>query len=232
MHRPERRAEPAATILRVDDPRPNIGLRPEEGDWNSYFSAVPHSNDRLRELIPPAVATLDSMLLDKSTKHWELPHDLPIPVIAWFRGQKQILFADIPISAFEDIQQLASQSEPASLVQIFRDILIHEQKYLALVKDAHQGYWHSRFDGHVVELCCSTCEQPQTLDTNSRWATTRPGCYISRRLVCHSKICRGKSKWAKPADESDRVLRLLPPHQTASSSSLRIRSNATLAHTC
>jgi hypothetical protein len=70
----------------------------KEGSWELFFDAIPHSNKQLMELIPKALegsAYRNSELDD--------PSCFPGSVFEWWRGQKQILFYDSPISGLQDL---------------------------------------------------------------------------------------------------------------------------------
>ncbi|PCH05607.1 Hypothetical protein PENO1_021470 [Penicillium occitanis (nom. inval.)] len=75
----------------------------EAGSWALYFQHKSHSNEALREYIPPAKEALSDW---KSFDVWVVPTDLPSAVLEWFQGQKHIIFANQPISNFEDVSDI------------------------------------------------------------------------------------------------------------------------------
>ncbi|KAH8704190.1 hypothetical protein BGW36DRAFT_355563 [Talaromyces proteolyticus] len=155
---------PKPTILKVDD---DIELTPEQqydrGSCDArFFSEKPWSNQELRELIPPALAALETAGL--SSANWSLPTDLPDPVLYWLKGQKHILFSKTPISSLEDVANTLLSILPRvlsidadSTKEILKQTMIHQEAQLGEVKLSHQQFWHSRFDGSVVKVFCGTC---------------------------------------------------------------------------
>jgi hypothetical protein len=168
-------------------------------EWDGYFFAKnPHSNNDLRRLIPPALAALQE---DHPSDGWITPKNLPEPVQNWLRGQKQILFADISISSFQDITDAMRSILPIrtgtdSLKSLLEEVLRYQAAHLEEVQEEHQETWHSRFDGSIVEVVCRDCGCPLTADTNPRWLVQFPGEYIARFRRC--KKCGGKNRHAKP----------------------------------
>jgi hypothetical protein len=123
------------------------------GSWGSYFQHRSHSNEILKEYIPPAKEALSNWT---PSDVWVLPTDLPIAVLEWFQGQKHILFANEPISNFQDIAtilmrvlglQEIPQCDTPPLVWLFKQILSHQEQSLEGDTRASQKYWHSSFDG-------------------------------------------------------------------------------------
>lgn len=193
---------PPLTILSRDE---NTSSQSElTSPWDIFFSKYPHSNNTLRKLIPPA---LDALKNCDHSDSWRLPPDLPDPVLEWFEGQKYILFSNVSISSFSDVSHELSRilpglepNKPKLLHDLFKEILIYQQKSLKNVKERHQDLWHSKFDGREIVLECKHCKFPPRPEINSRWAVSRPGCYILRRLRCQGPECRGQNRHVRPAD--------------------------------
>lgn len=159
---------PLLTIQSVDENTTSQLL--STGIWDVFFSDRPHSNDKLRELIPPA---LDALKMCKSSASWQLPSDLPDPVLEWFQGQKQIFISNVSLSNFSDVvhalRQILPESEPNSaelLLDIFKKILIYQQETVKNVTGKHQELWHSTFDGRAIDVFCKTCKVPQMPDSS------------------------------------------------------------------
>jgi hypothetical protein len=194
---------PPLTILSADENTTSQSV--STGIWDVFFSDRPHSNDKLRELIPPAV---DALKMCKCSDSWQLPSDLPDPVLEWFQGQKQILFSNVSLSNFSDVvhalRQILPESEPNSaelLLDIFKKILIYQQETVKNVTGMHQGLWHSTFDGRAIDVFCKTCKVPQRPDSSPRWAVSRPSYYIVRERCCNSPGCDGQSRVTIPVDK-------------------------------
>lgn len=193
---------PPSTILSGDE---DTSSQSElTSPWDIFFSKYPHSNNTLRKLIPPA---LDALKNCDHSDSWRLPPDLPDPVLEWFEGQKHILFSNVSISSFSDVSHELSRilpgiepNKPKLLLDLFKEILIYQQKSLKNVKERHQDLWYSKFDGREIVLECKHCKFPPRPDVHSRWAVSRPGCYILRRLRCQGPECRGQNRHVRPAD--------------------------------
>jgi len=200
------------TILAVDQTEAATSEPVSEtGAWDHYFGH-PLSNNDLRKLIPPAIKVLEDCEPSKDVG-WKEPGDFPAPLLQWFRGQKQILFAHVSISSFSDIvmalQQILPGTRPASdrhasahVKGILKDTLLHQHDSLQAIRGEHQDIWHSRFDGRAVELCCQRCRKAHKADTDPRWAIHRPGHYIARLRSCNC----GSPKWERPVPVDDDIL--------------------------
>jgi len=97
---------PPATILQQDNNTPSRSSCSNEGSWQLYFHEKPHSNEALKELAQPA---LDALNESQTSTSWKLPTDLPGPVLDWFQGQGQILFANTLVSGFHDVVTMVEQ---------------------------------------------------------------------------------------------------------------------------
>jgi hypothetical protein len=49
--------------------------------WEDTFDKFPHSNNKLRELLPAAIRSTTAMA--SSNKSWNSPSDFPPPVLEW-----------------------------------------------------------------------------------------------------------------------------------------------------
>jgi hypothetical protein len=176
----------------------------EEDRWGSFFSAVPHSNDKLRQLGPLAIKSLN----DDSAKQWDSPSDFPDAVQDWFRGQKEILFYSRPIHGTSDIEEIFKdsfmstdkKSATFSLKDMLRHMMLQQSLILGEIKEKNQEFYHSRFDGQSIDTCCHICNSKMSTDHESRWSTKRPGFYLARKGRCRG--CSGNLRTRMPVDAS------------------------------
>jgi hypothetical protein len=110
----------------------------EAGAWSIYFSAKPHRNVFLRQLIEPACRAL--LDLDKNSSSWKIPTDMPLVLFEWLQGQFHILFRrqiDSFANVIEALEETLSvrfpstESEP--LGWILQHTLIHQDSVLKTV---------------------------------------------------------------------------------------------------
>jgi hypothetical protein len=71
------------------------------GSGGFYLQHKSHSNEASKEYIPLAKKAQSNWI---SYDDWVVPTDLPTAVLEWFQGQKHILFANKPISNFQDVR--------------------------------------------------------------------------------------------------------------------------------
>lgn len=174
----------------------------EREAWDSFFTEYPHSNDKLRELIPPAIGAIQSCA---SSVKWEQFCDLPLAAQEWLQGQKQILFPDTVLSSFDDIikaldgpkwpQVLAAKT----LKDKFLSIMQIQLDTLKGVEEQHQHLWHSRFAKETIEVKCAHCKARLNSDPSPGWAVYYPGVYLARQRRC--KQCGGKKRTAVPVND-------------------------------
>jgi hypothetical protein len=157
---------------------------PKEEGWGRYFSTVPHSNDELRRLLPPALQPIEN---DQGSR-WNDPSDFPDAVQEWFRGQKEILFYGRCIHGMSDIAGIFKAScmptntelASFSLKEMFRMMMLKQILALGKANGKNQDLYHIRFDSQSIETCCHQCNSGLDDDHDSRWSTKRPGFYIAR----------------------------------------------------
>ena len=146
-----RQQQPAAgTVLEDRDINECQDSYSVKGYWHVYFSHWPCSNEELRALVPDALRALDTY---DSSHEWELPTDMPGPVLEWFQGKKEIPFASISDSSFNDIvtkilgvlSTNPNRLSTCSLQQVIRQILTKQQAHLSEIRGRYQDFWHSRF---------------------------------------------------------------------------------------
>lgn len=195
------------TILQSDET--TIDRLSPTGIWDDMlFADRPFSNAELRDMIPPALRALKD---PERLKEWQSPADMPASVLAWFQGQKQVLFANVGISSFSDIAQTLTQilnkfsarpcTDLTRVSNIVESVLIHQQTSLDMVKGNNQEFWHSRFDLEAIEVICRKCRNPLKPDSKSRWSVVRFGCYLARMQRCKSDECKGNQRIAVPASK-------------------------------
>lgn len=176
----------------------------EEDRWSGFFGAVPHSNDKLRQLGPIALKSLN----DDSANQWDSPSDFPDAVQDWFRGQKNILFYSRPIHDTSDIEEIFKdsfmstdqKSVAPSLKDILRYMMLQQLLILGKVTEKNQEFYHSRFDGLSIDTCCHLCNSKTSTDHEPRWSTKRPGFYLARKGRCRG--CCGRLRTRMPVDAS------------------------------
>jgi len=110
-------------------------------EWEYCFKNTPHSNDRLRKLIPEALACLPP---GHDFEHWLLPTDLPPAVLEWFQGQREIIFASVSISSLDDVvkalqhivqQQISESCAERPLAWLLQEVLSYQRRHLATVNE-------------------------------------------------------------------------------------------------
>ncbi|KAL8745041.1 MAG: hypothetical protein Q9190_002790 [Brigantiaea leucoxantha] len=74
-----------------------------DGEWCLFFTDKPYSNQVTRELIPAALEAT-SLAIEQGLKDWQDPSEFPLPVLEWFKGQKEVLFHYGPVSSTKDIE--------------------------------------------------------------------------------------------------------------------------------
>lgn len=176
----------------------------EEDRWSGFFGAVPHSNDKLRQLGPIALKSLN----DDSANQWDSPSDFPDAVQDWFRGQKKILFYSRPIHDTSDIEVIFKDSfmstDQKSVAPLLKDILrqmmLQQLLVLENITEQNQEFYHSRFDGRSIDTCCHLCNSKTSTDHEPRWSTKRPGFYLARKGRCRG--CSGRLRTRMPVDAS------------------------------
>jgi hypothetical protein len=113
------------------------------GAWSIYFYAKPYSNAKLRKLTDPALQALED-LDNRTSTEWEVPTDMPLPLLEWFQGQFHVLFKH-PIKSFDDVihsleeellVRVPSSHEP--LIWTFQYILLRQRNKLQDVTLSHQ----------------------------------------------------------------------------------------------
>lgn len=74
------------------------GIEDEDPNWETSFVHNPHSNTKLLELLPAAIAAQNQV-----DEEWTDPSSFPEPVFEWWKGQKQILFYQSKVSGLQSI---------------------------------------------------------------------------------------------------------------------------------
>ncbi|QKX58433.1 uncharacterized protein TRUGW13939_05555 [Talaromyces rugulosus] len=113
------------------------------GSGGFYLQHKSHSNKALSEYTPLAKEALSNWT---SSDDWVVPTDLPAAVLEWFQGQKHILFANEPISNFQDVSTifmrvLRLQEVPSA---ISRNLCVYLSKFSAIKNRASR-----RIPGHI-----------------------------------------------------------------------------------
>lgn len=190
----------ATTILRDNEIPSGLDQDDDRGAWDDYlFLYRPYSNEELRDVIPQALIALGEATL--SPENWRVPTDLPEPVQKWLRGQRHVLFPKTPISSFQDFTDAISSilnvpTGTESIKELIEKIIARQSNHLTTVKGAHQQFWHSRFDGSVIEVVCKTCGGSLNPDSEPRWSVMQPGAYFARQRRCSA--CSGQERFATP----------------------------------
>jgi hypothetical protein len=169
-----------------------------------YSSTVPHSNDELRRLLPPALQAIEN---DQGSR-WNDLSDFPDAVQEWFRGQKEILSYARCIHGMSDIAGIFKAScmptntelASFSLKEMFRIMMSKQILALGKANGKDQDLYHIRFDSQSIETCCHQCNSGLDDDHDLRWSTKRPGFYIARQGAC--RRFNGNLRTRKPVNAS------------------------------
>ncbi|PSN62689.1 hypothetical protein BS50DRAFT_591954 [Corynespora cassiicola Philippines] len=166
--------------------------------WEQHFSETPHSNDTLRELLPPAIAEARKA----DSPDWKDPTQFPSAVLKWYRGQKQILFYEATVKSCVDIsnafhrcdKSLVKSNSITSTRQAMLNLMIIQEKNLKTLPGKFQDLYHSRFDGSSITTSC-ICGLTKRVDKDPRFSCLRVGFYIARQTkACRSAQCNPDSR--------------------------------------
>ena len=186
--------------------------------WEDTFDEKPHSNNKLRGILAPAIEITTSML--DTDMDWESPHDFPPPVFEWWKGQKQILFhtgmiqgcSDV-LLVYDEIQKRFGYDEMAhittqkslTLKHALLRCMVRQHRHLHLPSgkpnlfgknEDYAALAHVRFQGEEVPRKCRDCNTPATTDEHPHYIIHGPGVMIAVRSYC--KSC---SQNAKPTSK-------------------------------
>lgn len=184
----------------------------QDGEWHAHFNQSPHSNRATMKLLAPAIETvLRAVASDRND--WLDPSQFPPDVLAWFRGQKEVLFYNRAISSAKDIEavlegyvgekrvkkQNSYRDDGLQLREVLHNLMLKQQRHLASLKvGANDDLYFSRIDGGSVETVCA-CGTYKTMDNNPRFSCAQATGYVVRgSRQCQSQQCGEK----KPGQKS------------------------------
>ena len=173
--------------------------------WEQAFEDRAHSIPALFELLPAAIEAT------KLDGNWTSPESFPIPVLNWWKGQKQILFFKATINKVEDIlcvlrncgveTPFGSQSASQTLTDhvpllrpALKQIMEIQLDFLSecSARTRHEAQWcHYRFGGEPVDRQCKECDTTGKKDENPFYSVNRPGYIVAlSKLTC--KKCKAR----------------------------------------
>jgi hypothetical protein len=184
--------------------------------WELSFNETPHSDPELYDLLPAAIEAASDESLE-----WNEPSSFPQHVLAWWRGQKQILFYETKVSSLEDVltvldacailmPELVQDVDRSSLRHVLLNLMELQKHFIEnrrtqgrqrsdYFEKRHSKYCHPRFDGAPLPIrrhsCGATREAPQP----PLFLVNKPSYYLAyHHLVCSSSAFGNKRKWLVP----------------------------------
>jgi hypothetical protein len=147
----------------------------------------------LIKLLPDAIKAVTKPVI----YNWIDPSTMPLPVLNWWEGQKQILFYNVTVSSFDDILPILDKSQQldlppnlmeaidqTSLQQVLSRVMRIQKYHLEQNNSRALRYrWvdviHSRFDGQSILVKCRICGQAQRNKKNAIFSVNRPNYFVS-----------------------------------------------------
>jgi hypothetical protein len=202
-----------ADIQDNPDPTSRASSYLAHGNWEQFFNKNPHSNLTLIKLLLDAIQAVTKPVI----QNWIDPLSMPLPVLNWWKGQKQILFYNVTVSGLNDILPILKKSQqlelPPNLVEAIDQTSLQQvlgrlmqiQKYYLEYNDSHalRYRWadviHSRFDGQSIPVKCYICKETGYDKKNAMFSVNRPNHFIIPR--CRCLICKKVTDFV-PRDDS------------------------------
>lgn len=153
---------------------------------------MPHSNKFLVEILPRALKEVEDRDSD-----WSTVASLPTSTLECWKGQKEILFYDNPLSGFQDvvtvldrclraadIPGLSTSIDRSSLGQVLYGLMVLQKAWLESLqasKSTLADLIHYRFDDGNIPLVCRSCsvDSGSISNHNASFFVNLPNHYVT-----------------------------------------------------
>ena len=178
-----REPEPKAMAKRFDA---------RNGEWHAYFDQYSYSNNATEASLPAAIEAT-TLAIESDSKDCHDPSHFPPAVLEWFKGQKDVLFYNGPVSstkgiefAFEkcvDVKEVNKQNVHGEIGRqlryVLHQLMLKQQHHLVSQTSANDSLLFNHVDDSTVETACPVTLSRQ-FDENPRFPCARAGVYVIR----------------------------------------------------